>query len=305
VHVFRGGPGGPSATPWQSLSSPDGLDGFGCRLAGAADLDGDGYADLAVARVGQDFSGGVYVYKGGPGGFPKTTKRIDSPDYKPSRNGYSLAGVGDLDGDGYADLVAGEIDYSAMSGRIHIYRGGTDGVGNHRVTTIVSGDPSGLQFGATVAGAGDVDGDGYPDLVVGAPVVSTIKIAPRAHVYLGGAGGIGPGSKVIDLDGGGADGFASEVEGGGDLDGDGLCDVIVATSGGLRFYPSGANSALPVDAMGPLMNPRHMAVGGDLDGDGLADALILDGAGLQWLSFSQRGGASTAVVSTAPDGAVF
>ena len=59
-----------------------------------------------------------------------TTTRIDSPDYKPSRLGYSLAGVGDLDGDGYADLVATEIDASARSGRVHVYRGGPDGISN-------------------------------------------------------------------------------------------------------------------------------------------------------------------------------
>ena len=89
-----------------------------------------------MARVGDDFGGGLYIYKGGPNGLPTTTTRIDSPDYKPSRLGYSLAGVGDLDGDGYADLVATEIDAQRASGRVHVYRGGPDGISNAAQVTL-------------------------------------------------------------------------------------------------------------------------------------------------------------------------
>ena len=142
VHVYYGGPDG-SLARTLTLGAPDAANGFGCRLAAAGDVDGDGYADLAVARVGDDFSGGLYVFRGGAGGLGTMAARIDSPDYKPSRLGYSLAGVGDLDGDGYADLVASEIDASAASGRAHVYRGGPDGITNARRVTLVSPDASG------------------------------------------------------------------------------------------------------------------------------------------------------------------
>ena len=56
MHVYFGGPGGVRRAPSQALDAPDGASGFGCRLAAAGDLDGDGYADLAMARVGDDFS---------------------------------------------------------------------------------------------------------------------------------------------------------------------------------------------------------------------------------------------------------
>src|SRR5207253_6458845 len=114
--------------------------------------------------------GGLYIYRGGAGGLPATTTRIDSADYHPSRLGYSVAGVGDLDGDGFDDLVASEINSSALTGRAHVYRGGAGGISNDNQVTLLSPDASGLQFGASVAGAGDVDGHGYPDLVVASPI---------------------------------------------------------------------------------------------------------------------------------------
>ena len=307
VHVYRGGPGGPATTASQTLTAPDGLAGFGCRLAAAGDLDGDGFADLAVARTGEDFSGGLYVYRGGAGGLATTTTRIDSPDYKPSRLGYSLAGVGDLDGDGYDDLVASEIDASARSGRAHIYRGGPGGIANDRQTTLLSPDPSGLQYGASVAGVGDVDGDGYPDFAVASPSVSTTPLQPTVHVYRGGPGGIAPSSAPTDLVTSGATGFAVEVEAAGDVDGDGYSDVIVASPSTVTLFRGGAGgpgtSGVAVDAAGQGTNPRHLAGAGDLDGDGRADVVVGDGAGLEALFGAAAGlGRARALTVSPPAG---
>ena len=287
VHVYFGGPGGPQPARTQTLAAPDLQSGFGCRLAAAGDLDGDGYADLAVGRIGADFSGGLFIFRGGPQGLPTTTARIDSPDYHPSRLGYSLAGVGDLDGDGYDDLVASEIDYSALSGRAHVYRGGPGGISNARVVTLLSPDPSGLQFGASVAGAGDVDGDGYADFVVAAPAVSTTKLPPTAHLYRGGPGSPGAGAPAIALSSDGTVGFGAEVEAAGDVDGDGFDDVIIASASTVTLFRGVAGglavTGTPVAAVGQGANPRHLAGAGDLDGDGHADLLVSDGAGVEAL----------------------
>ncbi len=307
VHVYFGGPGGVQTASSQTLAAPDNQSGFGCRLTAAGDLDGDGYADLAIARTGEDFSGGLYIYRGGAAGLPATTTRIDSPDYHPSRLGYSLAGVGDLDGDGYADLVATEIDASAMSGRAHVYRGGPGGISNANQVTLVSPDASGLQYGASVAGVGDVDGDGYPDFVVAAPAVSTTKLLPTAHLYRGGPGGVTAASVPTNLSTNGATGFASEVEGAGDVDGDGYSDAVVASPIGLTLFRGGAagiaQSGTSVDAAGQGVNPRHLAGAGDLDGDGHADVLVGDGAGVEAL-FGTAGGIdrARAVTVTPPSG---
>src|SRR2546430_8263337 len=70
--------------------------------------------------------------------------------------------------DGIRDLTVTGVQTCALpiSGRAHVYRGGPGGISNDRQVTLMSPDASGLQFGASVAGAGDVDGDGYPDFVV-------------------------------------------------------------------------------------------------------------------------------------------
>jgi hypothetical protein len=298
VHVYFGAGGGAATSRTQALDSPDGMSGFGCRLAAAGDLDGDGFADLAVARVGLDFSGGLYIYRGGAGGLPATAPRIDSPDYHPSRLGYSLAGIGDIDGDGFDDLAATEIDYSALSGRLHVYFGGPGGISNQHQVTLLSPDPSGLQFGASVASAGDLDGDGHPDLVVASPAVSATKVPPKAHVYLGGPGAIKSG--VVGLD--------SEVEGAGDLDGDGYDDLVASSPDQLVAFFGRAGGIAPdgvsVAAAGQGTNPRHLASAGDLDGDGMSDLLVGDGAGLE-LFLGGAGGLDRArlIAVTPPGGA--
>jgi FG-GAP-like repeat/FG-GAP repeat len=280
VYVYYGAPGGVRMP--QALDSPDGLTGFGCRVAGAGDLDGDGYGDLAVARVGDDFGGGLYIFKGGAGGVTTGSARIDSPDQKPSRNGYSLAGVGDFDADGYDDLASTEIDYSALTGRLHLYRGGPSGISNQDVSTYKSKDAMGLQFGASVASAGDADGDGYTDLVVGAPAVTTTAGAPLIHLFYGGPTLLSV-ATVQSSDAG----FGFEVEGGGDLDGDGFSDVVVTANDSVTAFLGGSvrvlTSITVVAAAGQGANPRHAAFTGDLDFDGKSELLVADGAGVELL----------------------
>jgi hypothetical protein len=302
VHVYFGAPGGPDPSKAQTLDSPDGKEGFGCRLAGAGDLDADGWADLAVGRVGADFSGGLYVFHGGAGGPVKTTTRIDSPDRATSRIGYSLAGVGDLDGDGYDDLVASEIDADDQSGQAHVYFGGSDGVSNDRVVSLPSPDPRGQQYGASVALAGDVNLDGWPDFVVGSPTVPTVSLPPKAHLYLGGPGAITASASGVDLVTDGSTGFASEVAGGADLDGDGKDDVVVASRSTLVSFLGGAmiGAGRSVAAAGQGLNPRHVVVAGDLDGDGRADLLVADGAGVELFSGGTNGLDRARVTLVAP-----
>ena len=287
VHVYFGGPGGLDPARAQALDSPDAKGGFGCRLTAAGDLDADGYGDLVVARIGQDFSGGLYLYRGGAAGLPASTTRIDSPDRNPSRIGHSLAGPGDLDGDGYDDLVVSEIEYTDLSGQVHVYLGGPDGISNARVVSLPSPDANGLQYGSSVAGAGDVNGDGYPDFVVASAATPSTTQPPRAHLYLGGPGA--PHASSVELRSNGDLGFASEVEGGQDLDGDGFDDVVVASPMSLDLFHGGpkiAPSGVSVSAAGQGTGAHHLQLAGDLDGDGFADTLVGDGAGLELL----RGG---------------
>jgi hypothetical protein len=136
-----------------------------------------------------------------------------------------------------------------------------------------------------VAGVGDVDGDGYPDFVVAAPAVTTTG-SPVAHLYRGGAAGIGAATVPIDLASDGSSGFASEVEAAGDVDGDGYADVLVTSTSAVVLFRGGASvatSGASIAAGGQGVNPRHAAAAGDLDGDGRADVVIGDGAGVEAL----------------------
>jgi hypothetical protein len=108
VYLFRTGPHGPEARPWKVLWSPAPGEGFGERVAAVGDLYGDGYDDLAVGDFGFDHHAGkVYIYRGGPGG-PGPEPAWSCEGEKPGDwFGYSLCGPGDLDHDGFADLVVG------------------------------------------------------------------------------------------------------------------------------------------------------------------------------------------------------
>jgi hypothetical protein len=82
--------------------------------------------------------------------------------------GYSVATAGDVNGDGYADLVVGAPSYDDYRGKAYVYHGSPAGLGHTPAWTAV-GENAGDHFGYAVATAGDVNGDGYADLVVGAP----------------------------------------------------------------------------------------------------------------------------------------
>ena len=147
VHVYFGGPGGIRRAT-QALGAPDAPAASAAASPPPAISTATATPTWRSRASAKTSPAGSTSIRGSAAGLPTTTTRIDSPDYKPSRLGYSLAGVGNLDGDGFADLVATEIDASAASGHAHVYRGGPDGITNARQVTLVSPDPSGLQFGA-------------------------------------------------------------------------------------------------------------------------------------------------------------
>jgi hypothetical protein len=144
--VYRGGPYGPSALPDVTLDDPvpAAADYFGRAVAGAGDLDGDGYDDLAVGAPRWDGlttdEGTVFVFPGGSEVLPLLPAVSRSnPDAQAGWFGLSVSGAGDVDGDGYGDLVVGaawQADIESGEGAAYVYLGGPDGLGDAPATAL-------------------------------------------------------------------------------------------------------------------------------------------------------------------------
>jgi hypothetical protein len=158
VYVYRGSStwlSGTASKTWTGSGS------YGAALAAAGDVDGDGKGDVLVNDVGT----GVYVHTA-----TSTSTLTGSGDF-----GLDADGAGDLDQDGYDDIIV------SKDGTLYQYRGTATGVSG-TVQTTITGATS-VSWGQSIAGDGDFDGDGYPDVIVGAGKVSGGNGA--AYVYEG------------------------------------------------------------------------------------------------------------------------
>jgi hypothetical protein len=110
VDIFHGGPTGIPTTPTRSLFGPVDSEGFGSTLASAGDVNGDGIADLLVgaplaAASGRSRAGVTRVFLGSPSGVVMTAAATVAGDAADEQSGFSLAHGGDVDGDGFADVL--------------------------------------------------------------------------------------------------------------------------------------------------------------------------------------------------------
>lgn len=246
------------------------------------DVNGDGYADLAA---GAPASGSVQVHLGGAGGLSAATLLV-GPDGDGGEFGVAVASAGDVDGDGYGDLLVGArcAPYDAVTatcgaGRAYLYRGGPDGVAPSPSWS-AAGSVAGGGLGGTVAGLGDVDGDGYGDVAVGAPGSQN-----RTLVFRGGAAGLEASPAIALAPPNAGTSFGSALAA-GDFDGDGHADLAVgqpqvSSADGAVYLWLGSSAGLGAAPTQSLTGPaggkgKHGSAlaAGDLDGDGRTDLVI-------------------------------
>ena len=292
IFVYWGGPDSLSPDSVQRVVASDKemSDKLGCSVAGAGDLDGDGYADLIVGATGVADEGAAYAYYGSASGVDGSREdklEVDGLDSSTSF-GNSVAGAGDTDGDGLSDVVVGAMN---SYGSAFVYSGTGRGIEWTPQAELEASDGfAGDAFADSVDGAGDVDGDGYDDVVVGAPGKDLVgDRSGAAYVYRGSSDGIDPDTEVqlVQADAADQDWLGRNVAGAGDVDGDGYDDLIIGAHGaneqkGAAYLFVGGPDGPTTDSQLRLV-PAHgvggfygsgVAGAGDVDGDGYDDVLV-------------------------------
>ena len=168
---------------------------FGYSVSTAGDVNGDGFSDVIVGAPnydhGENNEGRAFVYHGSASGLGAAVSWTAEGGQADANFGWAVATAGDVNGDGYSDVIIGAIYYDFFfwpdRGAVFIYFGSQSGLSD-TVDSYAVGQKEDCKFGWSVGTAGDVNGDGFYDVIVGAPEYDTALIhAGRAYVYYGNA----------------------------------------------------------------------------------------------------------------------
>jgi hypothetical protein len=256
--VYLGTAGGLSTTPVVVPGATTGYAMWGLSeitVASAGDTNGDGYPDIVVGLTGFNgygATGAILVYLGGPDGMSTTPIQlaVQGVGYYGVSGPVTPASAGDVNGDGYADIVA---NAAYGTNLFFVFYGGPGGPTTTAQAIPLPGNPS-TTVVSRLAPAGDVNGDGYGDFVV------------NSYLYLGGPGG--PGSPVPNALG--------ALACGEDVNGDGLSDLV--SLGYVQYgTPAGLSTTLiklTLPASAQNRNFLSSACAGDTNGDGFADVVL-------------------------------
>ena len=269
---------------------------FGWSVASAGDVNGDGYGDVVVGAPyydnGSNDEGRAYVYLGSSSGLATSAAWTAESNQASAYFGYAVASAGDVNGDGYGDVVVGATDYDngeTNEGRAYVYLGSSSGLATSAAWTAESNLAS-ASFGYAVASAGDVNGDGYGDVMVGAWAWANGEgDEGGAWVYLGSSSGLATSAAWTAEGNEGGARYGASLASAGDVNGDGYGDVVVGTpyydgavgDDGRASVYLGSSSGLATSAawtaeaaQGNAYFGMSVASAGDVNGDGYGDVVV-------------------------------
>ena len=269
------------------LSSPDEREfgDFGFSVSGIPDVNGDGKSDVAVGALygGNDFEGRVHLFDGVTGNLLRTLHNNEG--LRNNLFGFSVSGISDVDGDGRGDAIVGEPFGGASTqfgpGSVFVYSGASGAL----LRTLVSSATTAGSFGTSVAGIGDLNGNGSEDIVVGSR--DGPDYCGRVYIYDGSSGAHLRSFKSPNEEANG--GFGESVSPVPDVNGNGSPDVVAgAANEGPGSTPDGAGRVYIFDGttgtlLQTLVSPNEeeeghfgTAVSGiaDVNGDGRGDVIV-------------------------------
>ncbi len=292
---------------------------YGASVASAGDVNGDGYDDVIVGAPyyanGQNMEGRAYVYHGSATGVKMMPAWTFESNIIGCEIGWSVASAGDVNGDTYDDvLIASEFCHTIeghREGRVYLFLGSATGLSTS-YAWMKEGGTFDESFGWSIASAGDVNNDGYDDVIIGAPWADYPEDNEgRAYVYYGSSTGLPATANWIKESNIAWSGFGTAVASAGDVNNDSYSDVIIGYPGlsnpqegeGRVFVYLGSSTGLAADPVWQYENNiagselgESVASAGDVNNDGYSDVIV---GGFKYANPDTREGVAYLFLSSA------
>lgn len=299
AYLFYGSSTGLSTNPDWKLDGDQANANFGIAVSNAGDVNGDGYDDVIIGASGYSNDEGkvgkAYVFLGFGEGTTTLFWSVEG-DQTGAKFGESVSTAGDVNNDGYADIIVGAPRYDGAEGdegAAFVYYGSNKSSIDPEPGWSVVMDQAGAQFGTTVSTAGDVNGDGYADIIVGAPAYTvTVPFEGAAFVFHNSDNGLSA-TPNWQVGGGQSRGqFGASVSPAGDVNGDGYFDILIGAPLYSRDTEHPAQEGAAFVFAGGAAGPRttvywssnggkagtkfgaSVSTAGDVNNDGYDDVII-------------------------------